>query len=782
MNDVLDKLTIDEKLSLLRGSTTWETTALPQYGIQSVCGGDGPTGVKRFDRTGALQSSTVFPCPSGLACSFDVQLVGEVAKAVGEEARHYKIAALYAPGVNIQRSPLCGRTFEYFSEDPYLSSEMGIAYVKGVQSTGTMATVKHFAVNNQEYLRRTISARVDERALREIYLKPFERVVKIAKPRAIMAAYNKINGVYATENARLLTDILRNEWGFDGLVMSDWGAINDRALAVTNGCDLEMPYCAYSDEQLKKALAEGRLTVGAVDAAARRVLDFVAYGQKNTAQNFTADFDAHHNLAIKAAEASAVLLKNDGATLPLGEEKILIVGKMAQKPHYQGTGSSQCKPRRPVFFLDALKNAGRDFDYEPSLSAAIKKARGYDKVVVFAGLDRYSENEGDDREHMRLPARLDKNIAAIAQANPSTVVVLHNGAPVEMPWIDRVKSVLLMHLAGESVGEATYRLLYGLSNPCGKLAHTYPVRYSDYLVSKYFPMGDEEVQYRESIFVGYRYFDAADKRVAFPFGHGLSYTEFEFSDLETRITDGKIDVSCTVKNTGGRDGAQIVQVYLADNRADLPKAVKELKAFSKAFLKAGEEKRVCVSINLDDLRYYDVAAKRRTLGDRYRVYVGASSRDIRLTAQIAVDGDAPCVDYYPARYRNLNKTEEIREEDFNALLGGSAVRGGQIVKGEVTEYSPFKALRVRFYGKLVYAAAMLRVRTCIVSRQTKKSWIADTRNNPIRYLYFNGSRKYSPAKVDALVKYVNGGKLVDFVKETRAANRAIRAAEKAKKK
>ncbi len=598
--DALNRMSTVELLDLCEGADYWHTKAYPKYGIDSVMMSDGPHGLRRqpdgADNLGINISlpATCFPTSAATACSWDTELISKVAKAIGEEARANGVSLVLGPGLNIKRDPLCGRNFEYFSEDPYLAGKLAAAYVKGMQSTGVGSCLKHFAANSQELCRFSSDSVMDERTLREIYLAGFETAVKEASPRAVMSSYNMLNGVHTGESSRLVGDILRKEWGFGGFVVSDWGAIFDRTAAIKAGCDLMMPGGShYRRKSVLKDLQSGRLKSGELRACAERVATFVETAKE--VSFMPCDMKSHHELARKAAAESAVLMKNNGV-LPLSGTAC-IIGHMAEEMRYQGVGSSHINPSllsNPVDRCDYPYAEGCDAEGNTDdelLRSASELAKSVDTAIVFAGLTDSYECEGLDREHMRMPEGHCRMIEAVAAVNPNTVVVLLCGSPVELPWIDKVAAVLYMGLSGQAGGEAVFDLLSGKVNPSGRLSETWPVRYEDTATCELY--GEKNALYAEGIFVGYRYYDACGVKPLFPFGYGLSYTRFEYSELST---DGKT-VSVSVTNVGERAGAEVVSLFIEPPKGALPRPKRELKGFAKLYLKAGETKRVELELN-----------------------------------------------------------------------------------------------------------------------------------------------------------------------------------------
>jgi beta-glucosidase len=660
----LKEMTLEEKASLCAGSDSWHTKPIERLGIPPVMMADGPHGLRKEvseDTSDILRDSypaTCFPTASALASTWNRELVGMVGEAIAEECLAEGVSVVLGPGANIKRSPLCGRNFEYFSEDPYMTGEMAAAFIQAVQGMGVGASLKHFAANNQEYRRMLIDAVVDERALREIYLAGFETAVKKAKPWTVMAAYNRLNGMYCTENERMLKDVLRDEWEFEGIVVSDWGAVNDRVLGVAAGLDLEMPGIQNGNEELiRAAVVTGLLMQSALDAVNRRMLEFIDRCIHNKKDGFNFDQDAHHQLATQAAAEGAVLLKNDSDLLPLAKDAtIALIGQFAKKPRYQGSGSSLINPGRLDNLYDAMcAYAGQEKimyadgyplegqgDAERLLAQAIETARNVDVAVICAGLTDMDEVESIDRQHLRLPETHNRLIEAVAATNPNTVVLLSNGAPVEMPWIIQVPAILEGYLGGQAGASAHCQLLYGEENPSGKLAETFPLSLQDTPNFLNFPGGPKTVEYRESIYVGYRFYDSADKAVLFPFGHGLSYTRFAYQSLEIKhLEDGDVRVQFDVKNIGNRTGKEIAQVYIhpLDSRAFRPE--QELKGFEKIMLDPGAKKTVEIVLDARAFSYFSTQKSDWVTAEgEYEIRVSASSRDTRLTEKITIKGEA----------------------------------------------------------------------------------------------------------------------------------------------
>ncbi|MCP1428903.1 beta-glucosidase [Microbacterium foliorum] len=661
-------LTLDEKASLTSGADFWTTKAIDRIGLPSIMMTDGPHGLRKqaggTDHLGLSSSvpATCFPPAVGIGSTFDPQIIERVGAAIGIEAAIEDVAVVLGPGINIKRSPLCGRNFEYFSEDPLVSGVLGAASVRGVQSQGVGTSLKHFAANNQEFDRMRASSDIDPRPLHEIYLRGFERVVTEAQPWTVMCSYNRINGVYASEDPWLLTRVLRDDWGFDGLVVSDWGAVNDRVAGVAAGLDLEMPSSGgRTDAQLVAAVRAGELSESVLDTAADRAIDLVRKAAQRPSVSGPLDVEAHHELAREAAGRSIVLLKNDDDLLPLDPStRIAVIGAFATEPRFQGAGSSLINPTRVDRALDELRAVAGDtvsyaagFGVEGGAIAAsgrtaedlrdeaVAAASAADVAVVFLGLPAAEESEGFDREHIDLPAAQLAVLDAVIESNPATVVVLSNGGVVALPFADRVPAILETWLLGQAGGGAVADVLFGTVNPSGKLTETVPVRLEDNPSFGNFPGEFGHVRYGEGVLVGYRWYDAKGLDVTFPFGHGLSYTTFSYGDAEVSTTsDGDLVVTVDVTNTGSRDGREIVQVYVAPVASAVQRAPRELKAFSSVAIAAGQTAAVELVVARADLAYWDVRVDRWIVEPgTYRIEVAASSRDIRSSTTVEVEGD-----------------------------------------------------------------------------------------------------------------------------------------------
>lgn len=697
--DIIAQMTLEEKASMCDGLDYWHSQPVERVGIKSISLNDGPHGIRK--KGDPEQNKDVlkglpaicFPTASATACSWDTDLLYKMGEALGDECRKEQVSVLLGPGTNIKRSPLCGRNFEYFSEDGLLAGEMAAAFINGVQSKGIGTSLKHYAANNQETRRMTVNAVIDERTLRETYLLPFEIAVKKAQPWTIMNSYNRLNGTYAAENKWLLTDVLRDDWGYEGVVITDWGAENERVPGLIAGQEIEMPTSSgIGTKLIVDAVNNGELDEAVLDAAVDKIIELTKKAEPVLGGTYTYDSDEHHNIAREIASQCMVLMKNDNNLLPLKKDaKVALIGEMAHTPRYQGAGSSLINPIKLDNAYQTMKDMGIDLTFSKGyelkkakakksmelILEAKERAKNADVAVVFVGLTDEYETEGADRHHLSIPPMHNVLVEEVLKVNPNTVVVLSGGAAVEMPWADKVPTILNMFLTGQAGGSAVCDILFGDVNPSGKLSETYPLALSDNSSYNYFPGTTVSVEHRESVYVGYKYYDTANKEVAFPFGFGLSYTTFEYSDLKVSADSIKdtdtVTVSFKVKNTGDVDGAEVAQLYVNDVESTIYRPVKELKGFKKVFLKAGEEKEIEIVLDKRAFAYYNV-----NLGDwhvesgKFKILVGASSRDIKLEATVNVEStveaeipdyrqSAPC--YYGADIMNVSA------DAFKAIYG-----------------------------------------------------------------------------------------------------------------
>ena len=686
---LLKKLTLEEKCAPLSGAETFKTRGMPEHGIPQIWLSDGPHGLRKqageSDHLGLNPSvpATCFPTASAVANSWDAALGEEIGAALGEEAAAQEVSVVLGPGLNMKRNPLCGRSFEYFSEDPYLAGKLAAGYIRGIQSKGVAACPKHFAVNSQETRRMASDSIVDERTLREIYLTGFEIAVKEGHPRSIMSSYNLVNGTYANENKHLLMEILRGEWGFDGAVITDWGGSNDHALGVKNGSTLEMPAPGGdSVRELLAAVESGKISESDIDARLSELLPLV-FDTKAALDAAPREFDAaaHHALARRAAAESLVLLKNEGALLPLAAgTKVAVIGDFAKNPRYQGAGSSMVNSTQVDVLLDKLIDSElnvigyqQGFDRHGKPDAALQRsacelATQADTVILCMGLDEIAESEGLDRSNLRLAQNQVDLLQAVAAVNPKIVVVLYSGSVVETPWLDNCQALLYAALGGQAGAGAVADALTGKVNPCGKLAETWPLAYADIPSAVGFATRRKTVEYREGLYIGYRYFTTAEKAVRFPFGYGMSYTTFAYSDMAA----DEQGVSLTVTNTGSVAGTEIVQLYVAKKNSELFRPAKELKGFARVTLAPGEKQRITIMLDDKAFRFWNVKANRWEIeGGEYELLVGASVEDIRLCEKISVHGTATV---HPYEDRNLDcyykgDVLSVSDADFEKLLG-----------------------------------------------------------------------------------------------------------------
>lgn len=662
---LLNELSLEEKASLCSGEDFWHTKAVKRLGIRPVLVSDGPNGLRlqegKADHLGINESvkAVCFPTSSAVASSFDPSLARKIGQTLGKECQAFGVSMLLGPGVNIKRSPLCGRNFEYYSEDPYLSGKLGAAFIQGVEEQNVGACVKHFAANNQETGRLTGNSVMDERTLHEIYLAGFEESVKEGKPSGVMCAYNQINGIFAAENKELLTDILRKDWGFNGFVVTDWGAVKNRVKGIEAGLNLEMPGSDSSkknDQKIAEAVKKGILSEETLNNTVRRILEFLDRVSCNDREKHFFDSEKDYDIACDAAKQCAVLLKNDRKILPLTRsQKVAFIGGFVEKPRSQGSGSSHINSVKVPTILELIAGS-ENITYAKGFSLddervdikleeeAVELAKDCDVAVIFAGLPNRFEAEGIDRENLEIPENQNKLINRIAKVQSNIVIVLHNGSPVVMPWVDQVSGILEMYLAGDGVSEATLSLLYGETNPSGKLAESFPMQLEDNPSFLNFPGTDGKVEYREGVFVGYRYYEKKKRQVLFPFGHGLSYTEFTYGNLQlsqerVKASD-KVKVTVCVKNTGNCAGKEVVQLYVGQKNSTIQRPVKELKGFQKIFLEPGEEKEVTFWLDSSAFSYYESKIHDfYAPSGRFMISVGSSSADIRLEKELVLEAE-----------------------------------------------------------------------------------------------------------------------------------------------
>ena len=783
---IISQLTLEEKASLCAGADAWHTQKIDKLDIPSISVADGPHGL-RLEREDGSQPilkdsypATCFPTASALASTWNRKLLEEIGAALGEECLSVGVDVILGPGANIKRSPLCGRNFEYFSEDPYLSGEMAAAMIQGTQGEGIGSSLKHFVANNQEYRRMLFDAVIDERALREIYLAGFEIAVKKAQPWTIMAAYNKVNGEYCTEQTRLLQEILRNEWGFQGLVMSDWGAVDNRTHGLEAGMDLEMPGVPNgNDVTIVRNVLEGRLSEQVLDATIGRLLRLIGHVQKKPKESFSNDLDAHHALAKEAAGEGAVLLKNELNILPLKKDlKIAVIGAFAERPRYQGSGSSLIHPTRlDTLVTEMTTIAGEDqIMYAPGyslmgseddaylLADAVELAKKVDRVVLCVGLTDMDEVEGLDREHMLLPDSHNTLIETVLKVNSQTVVLLSNGSPVEMPWISDVPAVLEGYLGGQAGAGAHAAILFGDINPSGKLAESFPIHLEDTPAFLTFPGGPGTVEYRESLYVGYRFYDSVKKEVLFPFGHGLSYSSFSYNDLQlsTNKTDLKenLTLTCRIKNTGDIFGKEIVQIYVRDKKSTVFRPNMELKGFEKIGLRAGEQQTVSIVLDKRAFSFYDTGSNDWVVetGD-FEILIGASSEDIRLRTDVTVLG-RKMPDDIPSHtvYTQFPQDAKICREDFEALLGRK-IPENVVTKKPYTLNTPIMDMRASIIGRALEKMVRNLIARMFDGDSASPLKLMAERSvleSPLRVLIMFSGGALNHAKLEGLLDLANG--------------------------
>lgn len=704
VKEIVRQMTLEEKAGMCSGKDFWHLKSVERLGIPEVMVSDGPHGLRKQaengDHLGINESikAVCFPAACATACSFDRDLLEEMGAALGTECQAENVSVLLGPAVNIKRSPLCGRNFEYFSEDPYLAGQMAKAHITGVQKEGVGTSIKHFAANNQEYHRMSASSEVDERTLREIYLAAFETPVKEAKPKTVMCSYNRINGVFASENPWLLDEVLRKEWGYEGYVMSDWGAVNDRVPGLKAGLELEMPASGgETDRQIVEAVKNGTLKEEVLDQAVERILN-VIFDYVDHRKDAVFDMEKDHALAEKVETESMVLLKNDGI-LPLKKGvRAAFIGVFAKTPRYQGGGSSHINSFRVTGALEAAEEMA-DLTYaegyrlkedvidEVLVAEAVEAAKSAEVAVIFAGLPDAFESEGYDRTHMRMPESQNYLIHEVCKVQPNVVVVLHNGSPVEMPWAEEVSGILEAYLGGQGVGTAEARILFGEANPCGKLAETIPYKLSDNPSYLNFPGDGETVAYREGIFVGYRYYDRKEMPVRYPFGYGLSYTEFSYSNLQLDKSSMKdtdtLTVSVDITNTGKRAGKEIVQLYVADRTGSADRPVRELKNFAKVSLEPGETKTVRMELNKRSFAWYNVKLHDwYAASGTYEIQIGKSSREIVLcdTVELTTDVKVPMEIHKNTTVGHLMSNPDmaqVLQEALSEMMSTMGAGGGE---------------------------------------------------------------------------------------------------------
>lgn len=734
--DLIRQMSLEEKCYFLSGKDFWQTRSVERLGVPNMTLSDGPHGIRKQagegDQLGLNPSlpATCYPTAATVANSWDPALGEEIGAHLGAEAASQGVGVVLGPGLNVKRSPFCGRNFEYFSEDPYLAGKMAASYIRGIQKNGVSACPKHFAANSQELRRMASDSVMDERTLREIYLTGFEIAVKEGHAKSIMSSYNRINGTYANENGHLLQEILRDEWGFDGFVVSDWGGSNDHVEGVRAGSHLEMPTTGGdSDPELIDAVKAGRLSEELLDRRVDELLDVILSVTRavKPLEGKPFDIDAHHAMAARASEQSIVLLKNEGNILPLKKGvKVAVIGEFAQKARYQGAGSSVVNPTKLDHAMDVIKNFDLDVvGFEPGYprsgkgdpamrAQAVELAKKADVVLLYIGLDEISEAEGLDRSHMRLAQSQVELIEAVAEANPNVVAVMSAGSAVEMPWLPKVKALVHGYLCGQAGAASVLKAIVGQVNPSGKLAESYPVRYEDVSSAPYFPAKERTAEYREGLFVGYRYFQSANVPVLFPFGFGLSYTSFEYSDLT--VTDK--EATFTLKNTGSMDGAEVAQLYVSKPDGEVFRPARELKGFAKVFLKAGESKKVTIPLDDKAFRYFNVDTNKFEVeGGEYQILIGASCADIKLSGAVSVQGTGAKSPYNKEKFAKYfsGDIKSISDAEFEALLGRPIPDGHWSGTLEMND-----ALCQMYYAKSGLARFAYKILTNLINKSIEK--------------------------------------------------------------
>jgi len=775
---IISQMTLEEKACMMSGKNTWETVDFLQYNIPSMMMSDGPHGMRTQnpnagDHLGLNQSipATCFPTAAGIANSWDEKLGEEIGKALAEEAISMGVHVVLGPGLNIKRSPLCGRNFEYFSEDPYLAGKMAASYVKGIQSLGISACPKHFAANSQELRRMASDSVIDERTFREIYTTGFEIVVKEANPKSIMSSYNQINGVYANENKQLLQDILVDEWGFEGFVVSDWGASNDHALGVKCGSHLEMPGTGkVGQKEIIKAVKDKVLTEEELNKRLDELLDVIFTTNEGAKKANIKSFDKiqHHILARKAAEESIVLLKNEGNILPLKKNtKVAVIGDFAKTPRYQGAGSSLVNPTiTPESVLDCIDESGLNMvsfsqgykrNEKPNtmlIEAAEKSVTDAECILIFAGLDEINEAEGLDRKNMRISSAQEMLIERLTDKYDNVIVILSAGSPIEMPWAKKCKAIVHGYLGGQAGATAMLRVLNGEVNPSGKLAETYPLCYEDTPAYHYYPGKERTSEYREGLYVGYRYYTKVNKDVLYPFGYGLSYTTFEYRDIHVT----KHDVRFKVKNTGEKDGTEIAQLYIGCKSKTVFRPEKELKGFQRVDLKAGEEKEVIIPLDDKAFRFYDVRTNTWEIeSGTYHIMVGKNVNDIELEECLVVEGSVSEGGYSKENMPSYfeGKITNVSDAEFKLLYGREVPDGGW--SGEIGINDAFCQF---YYAKGILARLVYKILTGMLNKSLKKGIpnldILFIYNMPIRALSRMTGGMVNMQMVSGIVEMANG--------------------------
>lgn len=775
--DLIKKMTLEEKASLCVGGSYWKSKGIERLGIPEIVMSDGPHGLRfsKLDpkKLGLNDSevSTCFPTGATIANTWNKELVYKLGKALGLEARSKGINIILGPAINIKRSPLCGRNFEYFSEDPYLTGILGSMYVNGVQSENVGVCVKHFACNNQENRRMTVNVVVDERTLREIYLKAFQMIVKNSKPWSIMSAYVRLNGVYCTENKYLLDDILRKEWGFNGIVISDWGAENDRVSGIKAGQELEMPAGSGDGvNEIINAVKSGEIKESELDKIVDRILTIALRGKNNKIKQYNQE--KHHKLAEEIAEDAIVLLKNENNILPISKnKKIALIGDMAEKPRYQGAGSSRINAYKIENIIENFKINGLNFEFAKGyeriedgrkdkhlIKEAVEIAKNSDYAIIFAGLTENYESEGLDRVSLNIPENQNKLINEVCRVNKNVIIVLQNGSPIQMPWINKVKAVVTGYLGGEASGLSMYNCLVGNINPSGKLAESYPMKLEDTPCYKNFPGSEVSCEYKESIYVGYRYYDKIKKEVLFPFGFGLSYTEFKYSKLKIEQIKDTLKVSFKIKNIGRVKGKEIAQVYVSQKGPIIFKPEKELKGFEKIELEPGEEQEVVIKLDRSSFEYYNVKEKKWSVENgKYYILVGKSSRNIVLKEEIKIkSGDINIDKKYGNSYETGN-IKNVTDKEFEELLG-CKIPDRKFKLEEASEYNTIEQLKHTKVGKLIWNEGIKKMHALMREQKINQALeIMVFLQKPLKRVYLDKRNKITKEMVEEFLSFAKNG-------------------------
>lgn len=787
-SELISKMTLEEKVGLCSGKDGWYLKGVERLGVPEIMLTDGPHGLRKANPEGKFKlensvPATCFPPAVTSACSWNPELLYEMGVAIGEECLQEKVSVILGPGVNMKRSPLCGRNFEYFSEDPLLAGELAAGWINGVQSQGVGTSLKHFAVNSQEKKRLAINSVVDERTFREIYLTAFEIAVKKAQPWTIMSSYNKVNGTYCSENKHLLKDILRDDWGFEGIVVTDWGAANDRVAGIENGNELEMPFSnGFYDKKICTAVRNGKLSKDVIDESADKMLTLIKKSEAALKDGYKYDKEAHHELAAKIYSESIVLLKNEDNILPVAKDKkIAVIGEMARAPRYQGAGSSLINPTKISDAFEALIKEGYTLNFAPGynkkkdeimpamITDACKIAERADIALVFIGLTEEYESEGYDRQHLNLPSVHNYLVEEILKVNKNVIVVLSGGSPIAMPWLGKVKGLINGYLGGQACGDGIANVISGKVNPSGKLAETYPLCIEDTPCYNYFPGTKRNAEHTEGVYIGYRYYDTAEKDVLFPFGYGLSYTQFEYSNLKLskkKIKDTDIlKVTYKIKNVGKCDGAEISQIYVSDKDSIIFRPKKELKGFNKVFLKAGEETTVTIELSKRAFAFYNAAESiwQVESGD-FEVMVGASSRNIRLSADVFVEStdNVPVPDYRESApsYYGAN-IKSVPDKEFEAVLGHVIPKRDYGAGDRFDMTSTLGDAADTKWGKVIISMVDAAIDRVIKGSETEKANVkANSFDVPIKNFITMGPDVLTEEVCNGLLMLLNGEKSV----------------------